>query len=139
MLPRGLLGAGLVFWGWQTGHLPVGIAFAVVVEAPRWTAVRFELRPVDLARISDLCTVLFVGVLVVVAASRGFREGVLAALKWLPAVLAAIVVAQRVSSAGRIPLSALFQYVRRRKRRDPSTEDPLIDPGGAYLAVCVVA
>lgn len=138
-VPRGLLGAGLLFWGWQTGHLLAGIALAAIIEAPRWSRVRFELRPADLARIADLCTVIFVGVVVAVAASRGLREGVLGTLTWLPAVLAPILLAQLVSSAGRIPLSALFQTVRRRKRRDPSTADPLVDLGGIYLALCVVA
>jgi hypothetical protein len=42
-LPRGLLAAGALFWGWQTGALAAGAALAVLVEAPRWTARRFEL------------------------------------------------------------------------------------------------
>lgn len=138
-LPRGLLGAGLLFWGSQTDYLLVGAVLAALIEAPRWSTVRFELRPADLARVADLCTVIFIGVVAVVSASRGFRDGMLGALQWLPAVLAPIVLAQLASSAGRIPLSALFQVVRRRKRRDPTTEDPLVDIGGAYLAVCVIA
>lgn len=138
-LPRGLLGAGLLFWGSQTDYLLVGAVLAALIEAPRWSTVRFELRPADLARVADLCTVIFIGVVAVVSASRGFRDGMLGALQWLPAVLAPIVLAQLASSAGRIPLSALFQIVRRRKRRDPSTDDPLVDLGGVYLAVCVIA
>jgi hypothetical protein len=138
-LPRGLLGAGLLFWGSQTDYLLVGAVLAALVEAPRWSTVRFELRSADLARIADLCTLVFIGVVAVVAASRGFRDGMLGALQWLPAVLAPIVLAQLASSAGRIPLSALFQVVRRRKRRDPSTADPGVDLGGVYLAVCVIA
>lgn len=138
-LPRGLLGAGLLFWGSQTDYLLVGAVLAALVEAPRWSTVRFELRPADLARIADLCTLIFIGVVAVVAASRGFRDGMLGALQWLPAVLAPIVLAQLASSVGRIPLSALFQVVRRRKRRDPTTEDPLVDLGGAYLAMSVIA
>lgn len=138
-LPRGLLGAGLLFWGSQTDYLLVGAVLAALVEAPRWSTVRFELRPADLARIADLCTLIFVGVVAVVAASRGFRDGLLGALQWLPAVLAPIVLAQLASSAGRIPLSALFQVVRRRKRRDPSAVDPLVDLSGVYLAVCAIA
>jgi hypothetical protein len=138
-LSRGLLGAGLVFWGWQTGNLAVGVALAALLEAPRWSAVRFELRPADLARIADLCTVIFVAVVAVTAATRGLRDGVLGALKWLPAVLAPIVLAQIVSASGRMPLSALLQYVRRRKQRDPEADDPLVDLGGVYLALCVVS
>jgi hypothetical protein len=138
-VPRGLLGAGLLFWGSQTDYLLIGAVLAALVEAPRWSTVRFELRLADLARIADLCTLIFIGGVAVVSASRGFRDGMLGALQWLPAVLAPIVLAQLASSAGRIPLSALFQVVRRRKRRDPSTADPPVDLGGVYLAVCVIA
>lgn len=61
-LPRGLLGAGLLFWGSQTDYLLVGAVLAALIEAPRWSTVRFELRPADLARVADLCTVIFIGV-----------------------------------------------------------------------------
>ena len=138
-LPRGLAAAGLLFWGWQTENLLVGAALAVLVEAARWTAVRFELGETDLARIADLCTVVFVGLTAVLAATRGAASAVLDVIEWLPAVLAPILLAQLMSTAGRIPLSALFRYVRKRKQRDPSTDDPLVDVSGVYLVLCAVA
>jgi len=87
-LPRGLLGAGLVFWGWQSGQLLVGIALALLVEAPRWTTVRFELRGTDFARISDLTALVFLALAAALAATRGMSEGVLGTMQWLPVVLA---------------------------------------------------
>ena len=138
-LPRGLLAAGALFWGWQTEHLAVGVALAVLVEAPRWTARRFELDRRDLARIADLCTLVFVGLTTVLAATRGISLAVLVAIEWLPAVLAPVLLSQCLSSGGRIPLSALFRYVRKRKQRDPSTDDPLVDVSGVYLVLCAVA
>ncbi len=138
-LPRGLLAAGLLFWGWQTGNHLAGVALAVLVEVPRWTALRFELRDTDLARIADLCTIVFIGLTVVFAATRGAATAVLDVIEWLPAVLAPILLAQLMSTSGRIPLSALVRYVRKQKARDPSTEDPLVDVSGVYLVFCVVA
>lgn len=138
-LPPGLLGAGLLFWGWQTGNLLVGAALAVLVEAPRWTRLRFELQHTDLARIADLSTLVFVGLTVLLAATRGAASAVLDVIEWLPAVLAPILLAQLMSSGGRVPLSALFRYVRKRKQRDPSTDDPLVDVSGVYLVLCAVA
>jgi hypothetical protein len=137
--PRGLLAAGVLFWGWQTENLAVGAALALLVEAPRWTARRFELDHRDLARIADLCTVVFVGLTALLAATRGVSDAVLVAIEWLPAVLAPVLLSQCLSSGGRIPLSALFRYVRKRKRRDASTDDPLVDVSGVYLVLCAVA
>jgi hypothetical protein len=138
-LPRGLLAAGVLFWGWQTGDLVVGGVLAVLAEAPRWTGRRFELDHRDLARIADLCTLVFVGLTAVLAATRGVSPAVLVAIEWLPAVLAPVLLSQLLSSGGRIPLSALFRYVRKRKQRDPSTDDPLVDVSGVYLVLCAVA
>ena len=138
-LPRGLLGAGLVFWGWQSGQLLVGIGLAVLVEAPRWTTLRFELRGTDFARISDLTALVFLALAALLAATRGVSEGVLGTMQWLPVVLAPVLLAQLVSTAGRLPLSALFRTLRRRKARAPETQDPLVDVCGIYLAFCVIA
>lgn len=138
-LPHGLLGAGLAFWGWQTGNVEVGLGLAVLVEAARWSPVRFELREGDRARIADFCVVLFLGVLATVAATRGMREAIVTAVLWLPALLAPLVLAQLASRAGCVRLSALFQHLRRRKRRDPATDDPAIDLTGVHLALCAVA
>ena len=138
-LPRGLLAAGALFWGWQTGNLVAGVALAVLVEAPRWTARRFELDRRELARIADLCTLVFVGLTAVLAATHGVSAAVLVAIEWLPAVLAPVLLSQCLSSGGRIPLSALFRYVRKRKERDASTDDPLVDVSGVYLVLCAVA
>ncbi|HJV10273.1 MAG TPA: transglutaminase-like domain-containing protein, partial [Burkholderiales bacterium] len=60
-------------------------------------------------------------------------------LLWMPAVLTPVLLAQRFSASGRIPLSALFRYLRKARERDPTIPDPPIDLSGAYFAVCVLA
>lgn len=138
-MPPFLLAAALLFWGWQAGALAVAAVFALAVEAPRHTRVRFDLGPGDYSRIADFCTVLFVALIVFLAATRGVTRGVLTAFEWLPAVLLPVVVAQRLGRADRVNLSALFLYLRRLRQRDASVEDPLVDTSWVFLGVTLIA
>jgi protein-glutamine gamma-glutamyltransferase len=55
-----LLGIALVFWGWQTGLLPVGVVMAVVLEARLVMQSRWDLGRADFNRVSDLSAILLV-------------------------------------------------------------------------------
>ena len=141
-MPPLLLGAALAFWGWRSGNYAAAAALALAAEAPHALPWRIELRRTDFSRIADSCTVFFAGLLVWLFATLEeprTARAVLTTLLWLPAVLLPILLAQRFSSAGRMPLSALFHYLRKLKQREPSTPDPEIDLSGVYFAVCVVA
>ena len=136
--PAGLIGASLLFWGWQTQHWMVAIALAAGLEGARRLRVRFDLGSQEHARIADLCTVLFVGTAIVLAVNRGVARGILEAFQWLPAALAPILAAQQLSASGRVPLSALFRHLRKLKRHDPATPDPPVDTGPVYVAVVLI-
>ena len=138
-LPPLLVGAAVLFWGWQGGNLPVAVPVALLLEAPRWMRLRFALEDADYARISDICTVFFVGMAVVLAANRGVAHGVIGAVQWLPAILSPILLAQRLGAADRVPLTALFRYLRKMKERNPRLKVPMLDTGGVYVALCVIA
>ncbi len=49
-LPPWLLGATLLFWGWQTGFVIAGVIMAAAVEGPRLVKARWEFSDEDLAR-----------------------------------------------------------------------------------------
>jgi hypothetical protein len=138
-LPPLVAGAALLFWGWESGNLVIAAPLALALEAPRWVRTRFALEAADYARVADLCTVFFVGLAVVLAADRGVSHGVIGAFRWLPAVLAPILLVQRLSEAGRVPLTALFRYIRKQKERNPALKVPMIDTGGVFVALCVIA
>ena len=138
-LPPLIVGAAVLFWGWQSGNLPVAVPVALLLEAPRWTRLRFALEDADYARISDICTVFFVGTAVVLAANRGVAHGVIGAVQWLPAILSPILLAQRLGAGDRVPLTALFRHLRKMKERNPRLKVPMLDTGGVYLALCVIA
>ena len=137
--PPFLVGAALVFWGWQSGHLIVGIALAIALEAPRHFSLRLDLGATEHSRIADLSTVGFVTLAALLAANRGISHGILEAFIWAPAALAPIMLAQLLSETGRIPLSALFRYMRKLRRRKPEIKDPPVDVSPIYVAIAVVA
>ena len=134
-----LIGAVLAFWGWQSGHLIVGVALGIVLEAPRYLKLRLELGAVEHSRIADLSTVGFVTLAVLLSANRGISHGILEAFIWAPAALAPIMLAQLLSDSGRIPLSALFRYMRKLRRQQPEIKDPPVDVSPIFVALTVIA
>jgi len=137
-----ILGAALAFWGWRSGNYAAAAVLAAAAEAPNVVRARFEFRHADLARIADLCAALFVGLVIWLLASLDeprTARAVLTSLLWLPAMLMPVLLVQRFSASGRIPLSALFRYLRKARERDPSIPDPPVDLGGVYFVLCLLA
>ena len=104
-LPAFIVGAGLLFWGWETSSLILAVPLAVAVEALRRLDLRFDLEPRSYDRLADLCTVAFVVLAGVLVANRGAAHGVLAAFQYVPVTLTPILLAQYASSSRRIRLS----------------------------------
>jgi len=137
--PSFLIGASLLFWGWQTGNWIAAIILAVLIETLRRLPLRFDLGTTEHSWIADLCTVVFVGLVVLLSINRGIAHGILAAFQWLPAALAPILLAQFLTESRRVPLSALFRYIRKLRRENPAIKDPPVDTSGVYLAVVLIA
>ena len=138
-VPPFLIGAALAFWGWQSGNLLVGLVVAAALELPRWANLRLDLGVKEHSTIADLCTVGFVLLAVIIGANRGIANGVLQAFIWLPVVLSPIVAAQLASAGRRLPLSALFRYMRKLKRENPAIVDPMVDITAVFVALALVS
>src|SRR3989442_394402 len=141
-LPPFARAAALAFWGWRSSHYGAAAVLALLAEGPRYLRARFELQHGDFARVADLCSVLFVAVVgwlfLSLEAPRTARA-VLTAMLWLPAVLSPILLAQRLSPSGMLPLSALFRYLRKLRARDPNYRETELDFAPIYFAICLVA
>jgi hypothetical protein len=137
--PPFLVAAALAFWGWQAGHLLPAVALGAALELPRYLKLRLELGVVEHSRIADLSTVGFVTLAVLLAANRGVSHGILEAFVWAPVALAPIMLAQLLAESGRIPLSALFRYMRKLRRLNPEIKDPPVDVSMVYVALAVIA
>lgn len=137
--PPLLTGATLVFWGWQSGNLLVGALLGVALEALRAFRLRIDLGANEHSTIADLSTIGLVLLTVLLAANRGVGRGILEAFTWQPIVLSPIIAAQLVSADRRIPLSALFRYMRKLRRARPEIKDPPLDLSAVYVALTLLA
>lgn len=149
MIPPGpppfLLGAAVLFWGWQTGLVFFALVIAASLEGARVARWRLDVSRRDVNRVSDLCSVVFAGmVLYLFATAGGARTGsgpwALALLfQWLPLALAPLVACQLYSTAGRIETSTLFWTLRRRAGQPGAPAPSTVDLSYPYLAACVLA
>jgi transglutaminase-like putative cysteine protease len=137
--PPFFIGAALAFWGWQSGNLAVGLLLGAVLEALRALQLRIDLGVKEHSTIADLSTIGFVLLAVLLAANRGIGGGILQAFVWQPVALAPILAAQLVTADRRIPLSALFRYMRKLRRANPDIKDPAVDVSAVYAALTVLA
>ncbi len=165
--PPLLLGATLLFWGWQAGYPIAGAILGLILEAPRLIKTRWEFANEDFQRIWTFCTLLLLASLVYAfTANEGpadFREffqnpnfatqrdaGTASArtaasvIRWLPMVFFPFVAAQLYSSRGAIPLEtiSLILRVRWRKARQLGQKVPPsrnFDVSYIYFALCLVA
>jgi protein-glutamine gamma-glutamyltransferase len=137
--PPLFIGAALAFWGWQTGHLLVGVLLGLALEGLRALRLRIDLGAKEHSTIADLSTVGFVLLAALLAADRGIGRGILEAFTWMPAALSPIIAAQLVTADRRLPLSALFRYMRKLMRANPAIKDPRIDVSAVYAALALLA
>ncbi len=136
--PPLLLGATLLFWGWQSGLPLIGAVMGIILESARVVKVRWELSDTDFRRILTFCTLFALAATLYVftdtqEASGGFhgpsgavgRAMGISSLKtsttffrWLPMFLFFFVAAQLFSTREKIPLTAISIISRWRSQRD---------------------
>ena len=133
-MPSPLLGVALVFWGWQTGLLPVGIVMAVALEARMLTQSRWDLSRHDFNRVSDLSAVLLVVMAVYEVVANEMARAVTGIIQWLPMVTFPLIACQVYSAAGRVDMAVFFWSTR----KQPSA-GPAIDLTPAYFGLCLIS
>jgi len=154
--------AALALWGWQAELLPWAIGMAVLLEAPRWVRLRWELTPDDFSRLWNFTALLFFGAGLYLFLARetldegaggsaGALEGIrvltqafLQFLRSLPLIFFPFVLVHAWSGAGSLPWSVFSLYTRtRRKARRPEASGGSgawrVDPVPAYLALTAFA
>ncbi|HEV8615901.1 MAG TPA: transglutaminase-like domain-containing protein [Methylomirabilota bacterium] len=136
--PPLLLGAALLFWGWQTGFFVAGLVMALVVESSRVTRTRWDLSRADFNRVSDMSAVLLVAVVVWQALANESARAVTGVFQWLPLVLFPLVVCQLYSAAGTVDASIFFWSQRRRANEGQRPPVP-VDLTYPYFALGVLA
>ncbi|MCW5552421.1 MAG: hypothetical protein KIS67_09655 [Verrucomicrobiae bacterium] len=165
--PPLLLGAALLFWGWQSEFLIVGAVLAVGLEAARWTRARWEFSDEDFSRFWTFCSLMFLAALVYAftandgpssfgsffqnpnlatqrSAGTSSSRTASAILRWVPIIFFPFIAAQIYSTRDKIPLAAISLIMRRRRNQarllgQPVLPDPGFHAGYPYFAACLLA
>jgi transglutaminase-like putative cysteine protease len=143
--PPLLLGAAVMFWGWQTGFLLPAAGVALVLEGARSVAWRLDLSRQDFNRVSDLCAVLFAGSAVYLFTAGGGTRGVGATraitvlFQWLPLLVAPLVACQAYSAVGKVDQSAFFWALRKKTPAEPGGSPGALDLAYPYATLCVLS
>jgi len=162
-----LIGAALLFWGWQTGYLAVGLILAVVLEGARVIKARWEFSDQDFTRIWTFCTLVFLAAAIYSFTNnqgpsgyRGFFENpnfftqrdasaatartAASLVRWLPMVFCLFIAAQIYSSREGIPPETISMILRWRWKRAQKAGKALppsrsVDVSYPYFALCLFA
>jgi len=162
-MPPLLLGAALLFWGWQSDLLAVGAVMAVILESARFIKWRWEFSEDDFGRVWTLCALLFLGTVIFAftqnagpahianlfenpsaqvlnqasaATSRTFH----APFRWMPLIFFLFVAVQYFSVRGQIPLTTIDLILRMRwKKWGQPAFARGVDISYPYFALCLFA
>ena len=165
--PSLLLGAGLLFWGWQTGHLIEGAVMAAVLEGAQLVKARWDFTDQDFRRIWTFCALLLFAAALFAFTStggpgefRGFFQNpnpgtgrgasnasartVASLIRWLPMIFFLFLAAQAYSSREGIPPETISVIMRLRWQRARKLGQPLpparaVNVSYPYFVLCLFA
>ncbi len=135
--PPLLIGATLLLWGWQSRLLYPALAMAAVLESHHFIKSRWDFSESDIARISDLCTILL-AIVVLIAVIKEPGRFMLLTLQWMPIAVSPLIATQQYSQSGTIHGSALLILFRRRLTKETRRKF-IIDISYPYFFMCLVS
>ena len=133
-----LLGAAVLFWGWQADFLVYAALMAAALEATLLVHARMDFKDRDFERISDLSAVLLAGLTLYHFDEHGF-QAIFPILQASPFVFLALVLAQRFSTRDRVSHAALFLSVRRGIKKGRIERAGTIDVAYPFFFACLLA
>lgn len=135
--PPFLIGAAILFWGWQTALMQLAAIAAVLVEVHRLTAWRLKLDDDGFANVVNLSNILLASSAIFSYAWQGKAGSFLTVISWFPLILLPVLLAQLYSTAGSINPDVFFIFLKkdRKKKNNPS----LVSITYPYLAICILS
>jgi hypothetical protein len=162
--PPFLLGAALLFWGWQTDFLIPGAIMAVILEGSRFIKMRWDLSDDEFKRIWTFCALLFLAAAVYAFADSGLgsaghffgggggseQDGppsartASALIRWTPMLFFLFVAAQVFSMRQEVPLHVIslilqWRWKQAKKLGKPPPATRGVDVTYPYFAACLFA
>ena len=137
--PPLLLGAAVLFWGFQTGIRVVDVLIACVLEGSRLVPWRYELSRESVRRIRNLCILILAILAVYVLSTVELLRAFLVIFSLYPVAVLPLMVAHVYSTGDAIDARLLFLLPERLSGPAPTVWAPRIDPSYPYLAILILA
>lgn len=134
--PFMLIGAALLFWGWQTGQLLLGALAAVLLEGARLAHWRWELSEGDYLRLGDVCSGLLILLALYLFVVEEISNSVFAFLRWLPLVYFPMMAAQQCGPRDHVPYDSFLWLLRKRFSIQPPGAG--LNLSYPYFALCLL-
>jgi protein-glutamine gamma-glutamyltransferase len=136
-LPVLWVGLSLAIWGWLTSNLLIGLMLAVIAEIGNYSPLKWEFDSKHFYRVADLNSLLF-AVIAIYQFNEHSIYAIYEILALLPVCIFPLLVAERFTTTGALPLSALFLSLRKRVQIDPAQEE-YVGVAGPYVLTCALA
>jgi hypothetical protein len=134
--PPLLLAATLLFWGWQTELLLFAIIMAIILEGARFVPFKWDFSLSELQRISDLCSIILIGMVIYLFMSRNFMDITFTLFQWLPLTFFPLMLSQCYSISDTLDLRALFLTLRRKSKIQKSPI--MMNLTYPYFIICIL-
>ena len=138
-MPPLLLGATLLFWGWQTGLMPIAALMALALEGARRIQWRWELSLSDFGRISDLCALAFLASTVFLFITRQPTQALFLAFQWLPLIIFPLILSQAYSTRDKVQISAFFLMLRKMRAEAEGRPLAAVNLTYPYWGLCFLS
>lgn len=129
-----ILGGTLLFWGIETDNLLIGFLLAFFLEGSALVTIRYNLNKEDFARISDLTSLMFLGVVALVLIYYEPRGFLRITAEWLPVILSPLMGAQLYSTSDKITIGTRFGN----KKEKVYAHKP-VDFRFYFITICIFA
>lgn len=137
--PSLLIGAALMFWGWQTDHMIFAAIMAILLECSNFIELKWDVSSADFSRISDVCNLIFLGAAVYLFTSTRSAGAILVLIQWLPMILLPLLLFQMYSTSDKIDISAIFLLMRKKRKKKVGKPSTTINLTYPYVVLCIVS
>ncbi len=137
-MPVLLIGAALMFWGWQTGLWILALVMALIFEGSRLIRLRWDVSARDFKRISIGCTILFILLLIYISMSPRTANFIVVVIQWFPVVFFPLLAGQAYSTSEHIDIRTLFLFWYR-KKKDKNQKRTRLNLTYPYFVGCIVS
>ncbi len=107
-IPPFLLGAAVIFWGWQTELWILAIPIAISLEASPWVSSRWDFSQEDFLRIANLSLMILLSLFIYLLINNRSFYLIYTLLQWLPIAGFPLIAAQIYSVNGGINVKTMF-------------------------------